>query len=111
MTHDQLLAAADVEAADLALEAGPEALLAGAADEETGPVVLADLLAHEMAAGHRLMLRLSAASNAVLDWTLPDPETDTPEAAAEAAAGPLARLPTPPPRTWRRHGWPAAPGA
>jgi hypothetical protein len=88
MTTDQLRAA-NQEAADDALDAGPEAIMAGAADREAGPAVLTDLLAHELAASHRLMLRLAAAADAVLDWG--DDEPSAPErAAAELAAGRLA---------------------
>src|SRR5882672_5744599 len=89
MTPEQLLAAADQEAADDALEAGPEAIMAGAADAEAGPAVLADLLAHELAAGHRLMLRLAAAADAMLDWGADEPSEDE-RSAAELAAGRLA---------------------
>jgi hypothetical protein len=89
MTAQELIAAADHEAAEDALAAGPEAIMAGAADADAGPAVLADLLAHELAAGHRLMLRLAAAANAVLDWSVgAEATTDTTE--AEIAAGRLA---------------------
>jgi len=89
MTSEQLIAAADREAADDALEAGPEAIMAGAADSEAGPAVLADLLAHELAAGHRLMLRLAAGADAMLDWGADEPADDE-RSAAELAAGRLA---------------------
>jgi len=88
MTSDQLRAA-NQEAADDALEAGPEAIMAGAADREAGPAVLADLLAHELAASHRLMLRLAAAADAMLDWGADEP-APAERAAAELAAGRLA---------------------
>jgi len=88
MTSDHLRAAHQ-EAADDALEAGPEAIMAGAADREAGPAVLADLLAHELAASHRLMLRLAAAADAVLDWGADEPSAQE-RAAAELAAGRLA---------------------
>jgi hypothetical protein len=88
MTSEQLRAA-DQEAADDALEAGPEAIMAGAADSEAGPAVLADLLAHELAAGHRLMLRLAAAADAVLDCGADEPAAAE-RSAAELAAGRLA---------------------
>ena len=55
MTSEETIAAAEQEAADLAVKAAPEELLAGAVDREAGPDVLADLLAHELAASHRLM--------------------------------------------------------
>ena len=89
MTSEQLRAAADREAADDALEAGPEAIMAGAADAEAGPAVLADLLAHQLAASHRLMLRLAAAADAMLDWGADEPAEDE-RRAAELAAGRLA---------------------
>jgi hypothetical protein len=63
--------------------------MAGAADREAGPAVLADLLAHELAASHRLMLRLAAAADAVLDWGADEPSAAE-RAAAELAAGRLA---------------------
>jgi hypothetical protein len=88
MTSDQLRAA-NQEAADDALDAGPEAIMAGAADREAGPAVLADLLAHELAASHRLMLRLAAAADAMLDWGADEPSAAE-RAAAELAAGRLA---------------------
>ncbi len=89
MTAQELIAAADHEAAEDALAAGPEAIMAGAADAEAGPAVLADLLAHELAAGHRLMLRLAEAANAVLDWSI-DAEATTNTTPADVAAGRLA---------------------
>jgi hypothetical protein len=89
MTPEELIAAADHDAAECALAAGPEAIMAGAADHEAGPAVLTDLLAHELAAGHRLMLRLAAAADAVLDWGADAAETSDP-AAADLAAGRLA---------------------
>ena len=88
MTPEQRLAAADQEAADDALEAGPEAIMAGAADAEAGPAVLADLLAHELAAGHRLMLRLAAAADAMLDWGADEPAEEERSAAERAASPP-----------------------
>src|SRR5215468_10305146 len=88
MTSDQLRAAQQ-EAADDALEAGPEAIMAGAADREAGPAVLADLLAHELVASHRLMLRLAAAADAVLDWGADEPSSAE-RGEAELAAGRLA---------------------
>jgi hypothetical protein len=60
------MALADQETSELALEAGIEEILAAAANGEIGQDVLADLLAHELVALHRLMLRLSAASHNVL---------------------------------------------
>lgn len=89
MTAQELIAAADHEAAEDALAAGPEAIMAGAADAEAGPAVLADLLAHELAAGHRLMLRLAGAANAVLDWSV-DAEATIDTTDADVAAGRLA---------------------
>ena len=88
MTSEQLRDAHQEAAAD-ALEAGPEAIMAGAADREAGPIVLADLLAHELAASHRLMLRLAAAADAMLDWGDEEPAAEE-RAAAELAAGRLA---------------------
>jgi hypothetical protein len=87
MTREQLFATADHEAAEDARAAGPEAILAGAVDAAAGADVLADLLAHELAAAHRLMLRIAAAAHAVLDWSAAA-GGDTQE--AELAAGRLA---------------------
>ena len=89
MTRNERLAAADHEAAEDALAVGPEALMAGAADGEAGTLVLADLLAHELAASHRLMLRIAAAANNLLDWRADN--ADAPAAAeADLAAARLA---------------------
>ena len=56
---------AEHEAVELAYLGGIEELMAGAADPEVGPDVLADLLAHELAAMHRLAMRLSGAAQGV----------------------------------------------
>lgn len=69
MTPEDLLQQADREAAELGAMAGPAELLAGAADDEAGAEVRADLLAQGLAVSHRLMLRLCAAAEAVLDWS------------------------------------------
>lgn len=78
MTPEDLLRFADREAAELGAMAGPAELLAGAADDEAGAEVRADLLAQGLGVSHRLMLRLCAAAEAVLDWS---------RLAAEAAPG------------------------
>src|SRR5262249_36369629 len=88
MTREQRIATAEQEAADQALAAGPEAIMAGCADAETGPGLLGDLLAQELAAGHRLMLRIAAAANNMLDWGAEAGDSDP--AAADLAAGQLA---------------------
>jgi hypothetical protein len=69
MPAKESIALADHEANELALEAGIEEILAAAGNGEIGSDVLADLLAHELAALHKLMLRLSAASHNVLGLT------------------------------------------
>lgn len=69
MMPQELLVQADHEAATLGAEAASAELLAGAADAESGATLRADLLAHGMAASHRIMLRLCTASNDVLDWS------------------------------------------
>lgn len=69
MTPQELFEQADHEAATLGAAAGSAELLAGAADAESGAALRADLLAHGMAASHRIMLRLSTAANDVLDWS------------------------------------------
>ncbi|HTO85415.1 MAG TPA: hypothetical protein VMQ73_24555 [Methylomirabilota bacterium] len=89
MTREQRIAIAEQEAADQALAAGPEAIMAGCADAETGPGLLGDLLAQELAAGHRLMLRIAAAANNMLDWGA-EAAGESDPAAADLAAGQLA---------------------
>jgi hypothetical protein len=69
MTLDETIALATEQAEDLAVQAGPADLLVGVADNECGPAVLADLLAHELVASHRLMQRLAAATDGVLCWS------------------------------------------
>src|SRR5262249_26054870 len=88
MTSEQLLAA-DRQAADDALEAGPEAIMAGAADREAGPAVLADLLAHALVGGLRRRRRLAAAAAAGLDWGAAEPSPEE-RSEADLAAGRLA---------------------
>jgi hypothetical protein len=91
------------EAAELALENGIEALMAGAIDPEIGADVLADLLAHELTAIHRLMMRLTGRTHGVLDWCVkqenaareaahPAPDTDPVDRAAARLAGVASRL-------------------
>ncbi len=69
MTLEETIALASEEAEDLAAKAAPVDLLFGAVDHECGPIVLADLLAHELVASHRLMQRLAAATDGVLNWS------------------------------------------
>ena len=69
MTTEETIALAVEEAEDLAVQAAPEDLLFGIVDRECGPAVLADLLAHELAASHRLMQRIAAATHGVLSWS------------------------------------------
>jgi hypothetical protein len=69
MIPQDLFDVADKEICELAAAASSVPLLAGAADPEVGLEVLADLLAHEIAASHRLMLRLATAAQDVMDWT------------------------------------------
>jgi hypothetical protein len=96
MPAKESIALADDEANELALQAGIEEILAAAGNGEIGQDVLADLLAHELAALHKLMLRLSAASHNVLGWAeiinaderaAGQPESDS--AAADVAAARL----------------------
>ncbi|HZF34338.1 MAG TPA: hypothetical protein VE914_11095 [Candidatus Angelobacter sp.] len=84
MTPEETIAAAEEAAVDLALDAAPEELLAGVSDSEIGQAVLAELLAHELAASHRLMQRIAAAADAMLDWSK---EVDGVEVAAGKPAG------------------------
>ncbi len=97
MTLDETIALATEQAEDLAGKAAPADLLVGVADNECGPVVLADLLAHELVASHRLMQRLAAATDGVLCWSQEvngaDEATGRPagdSAAADLAAARLA---------------------
>lgn len=94
---------ANHEAAELALENGIEALMAGAIDPEIGDDVLADLLAHELTAIHTLMMRLTGKTHGVLDWCVtqenaareaarPEPETGPVGRAAARLAGVASRL-------------------
>lgn len=69
MTTEETIAAAEREAIELAVKAAPEELLAGAVNREAGPGVLADLLAHELVASHRLMQRIAAAGDDLLNWS------------------------------------------
>ncbi len=69
MTLEETIALASGEAEDLAAKAAPADLLFGAVDQECGPIVLADLLVHELVASHRLMQRLAAATDGVLCWS------------------------------------------
>src|SRR5687768_3885431 len=82
MTPTDPIQLADHEATELALENGIEELMAGAIDPEVGAMVLADLLAHELTAIHRLMMRLTGAAHGVLDWCVGE------EAAGREAGGP-----------------------
>jgi hypothetical protein len=97
------IALADHEAAELALENGIEALMAGAINPEIGDDVLADLLAHELTAIHRLMMRLTGKTHGVLDWCVnqenaareaaqPAPDTGPVDRAAARLAGIASRL-------------------
>ena len=69
MTTEKTIALAREKAEDLAVKAAPVDLLFGVIDEECGPAVLADLLAHELAASHRLMQRICAATDGILSWS------------------------------------------
>jgi hypothetical protein len=97
MTSEETIALAREKAEDLAAKAAPVDLLFGVVDEECGPVVLADLLAHELAASHRLMQRIAAFTDGMLNWSAEvngaDEATGRPagdSAAAELAAARLA---------------------
>ena len=71
MTIEETIELASAEAEDLAVQAAPIDLLMGAADSECGPAVLADLLAHELVACHRLMQRIAAATHGILHYSVP----------------------------------------
>ena len=97
MTSEETIALARDKAEDLAVKAAPVDLLFGVVDEECGPAVLADLLAHELVASHRLMQRIAAFTDGMLNWSAEvngaDEATGRPagdSAAAELAAARLA---------------------
>jgi hypothetical protein len=69
MTTEETIALAREKAEDLAGKAAPADLLFGVVNEECGPAVLADLLAHELAASHRLMQRIAAFTDGILSWS------------------------------------------
>jgi len=71
MTIEETIDLASAEAEDLAVQAAPADLLLGAVDHECGPLVLADLLAHELVASHRLMQRIAAATHGILHRSAP----------------------------------------
>jgi hypothetical protein len=95
MTSEETIALAREQAEGLAAKAAPVDLLFGVVNEECGPAVLADLLAHELAASHRLMQRIAAFTDGMLSWSAEvngaaavtglDPVTDRP--AGDSAAG------------------------
>ena len=84
MTIEETIELASAEAEDLAIQAAPVDLLMGAADSECGPAVLADLLAHELVACHRLMQRIAAATHGILHYSVP---ADGVDATAGQSAG------------------------
>jgi hypothetical protein len=82
MTQEEMQAAANEAAAALAQAAGVAELAAAAEVETDGADALrAALLAHELAADHRLAMRFAAAGNSVLDAAI---AADTPAGAAAA---------------------------
>jgi len=85
MTTEETIADALAHAEDLAVQAAPEQLLLGAVDRECGPLVLADLLAHELVASHHLMQRIAAATHGILNATAPAAPGDEPAEAARLA--------------------------
>jgi len=84
MTTKERIRAAELEAIDLAIKAAPEELLAGAADDEVGQDMLAAMLAHELAASHRLMQRIAAATDDMLNYS---EDVNGPDEAAGLPAG------------------------
>lgn len=96
MTPQELFERADHEAATLGAEAATAELLAGTADAESGATLRADLLAHGMAASHRIMLRLCTVANDLLDWNrqarVEQANADTGK--ADVAAGRVAAVAT-----------------
>lgn len=90
MDFNELYARADQEAAELGSAAIPADLARGTGDAEVGAELLADCLAHEIAACHKLELRLTAAANDVLDWAETAGEVTAKDIAADLAAARLA---------------------
>jgi len=96
MTSEETIAEALADLEDMAVQAAPEHLLRGAVDQECGPAVLADLLAHELVASHGLMQRIAAATHRILHCATPANGVE--EAGADeaetspAAANPAAEL-------------------
>jgi hypothetical protein len=88
MTSEETIAEALADLEDMAVQAAPEDLLRGAVDRECGLLILADLLAHELVASHRLMQRIAAATHGILHCSAPADGVDgtDPEAAADRAA-------------------------
>jgi hypothetical protein len=88
MTIEETIELVSAEAEDLAVQAAPVDLLMGAVDSECGPAVLADLLAHELVACHRLMQRIAAATHGILHYSVPaDGTAEGVDAAAGQSAG------------------------
>ena len=94
MTSEETIALAREKAEDLAAKAAPVDLLFGVVDEECGRAVLADLLAHELAASHRLMQRIAAATDGMLSWSA---EVNGADEATGRPAGDSAPPPSSPP--------------
>ena len=92
MTSEETIAEALADAEDLAVQAAPEHLLRGAVDQECGPSVLADLLAHELVASHRLMQRIAAATHGILNGATPADDGSDEPSTQPAAANPAADL-------------------
>ncbi|MGH6931784.1 MAG: hypothetical protein ACREEE_05055, partial [Dongiaceae bacterium] len=83
---------ADEIADHLAVCAVMPAIAAGAADPEAGPAVCTDLLAHELASSHNVLMRFAIAANTVMDWPatkaqIGDPAPSAPNATAVDLAG------------------------
>jgi hypothetical protein len=91
MTSEEKIEQALADLEDMAVQAAPEDLLRGAVDRECGPLVLADLLAHELVASHRLMQRIAAATHGILHCSAPADDVDE-ASAAPAGANPAAEL-------------------
>jgi hypothetical protein len=91
----KVAAAAEAAALQLAAEAGALELAAAAARPAEGADTLATLLAHELATGHRLMMRLAARAEVFLDHAAAEARSpDERRAGLEAArlAGAAGRL-------------------
>ncbi|MGH6933335.1 MAG: hypothetical protein ACREEE_12985, partial [Dongiaceae bacterium] len=82
------VASADRIADRLAAAAVPTAITVATMDKEAGPLLFTDLLAHELASSHHVLMRFAAAANTIMDWPnrRPRPGAEAPPAIKPTAA-------------------------